>query len=70
MRIWIDTSNAEFDDDPRGAVVKTLHQLADRIRLQGLPRFGEPQTIKDVNGNSIGGYCDSRDHVTEEQWQA
>lgn len=61
--IAIDTGNAVFDGVPGLEVARLLRALANTLELdfyEELPQM--TQTIRDINGNSVGNYCERSDN--------
>lgn len=63
IRITIETANAAFDPATAGnthaaaagdEVARILDELADRMNRDGLPSPGEPYTLIDINGITVG----------------
>lgn len=50
LKLFIETGNAAFDDEPATELARILRGLADKIEADPLPY----RALYDVNGNKVG----------------
>ncbi len=54
LTVKIKTGDQALTDDPAGETARILAELAARIERHGLPDRGDPYTLRDYNGNTVG----------------
>ena len=54
LTVKITTGDAALADDPASETARILADLAGRIKRHGLPDRGDPYTLRDYNGNTVG----------------
>ena len=47
-------ANAAFEDWPRSEAARILRAYANTLEAHDLPDRGDPDTLRDINGNTVG----------------
>lgn len=54
LTIRISLDNAAFEDAPGVEVGRILAGVIEMLESEGLPTAGEPKSLQDYNGNTVG----------------